>query len=58
LLRIFAENFSVFDENISVYARRCYVGLNSLKSLNLTKVYPNNSGSPIILNNKCHNSYS
>jgi hypothetical protein len=25
-----------------VYARRCYVGLNSLKSLNLTNVYPNN----------------
>jgi hypothetical protein len=25
------------------YARRCYVGLNSLKSLNLTNVYPNNN---------------
>jgi hypothetical protein len=24
------------------YARRCEVGLNSLKSLNLTNVYPNN----------------
>jgi hypothetical protein len=25
------------------YARRCWVGLNSLKSLNLTNVYPNNN---------------
>jgi hypothetical protein len=25
------------------YARRCYVGLKSLKSLNLTNVYPNNN---------------
>jgi hypothetical protein len=24
------------------YARKCLVGLNSLKSLNLTNVYPNN----------------
>jgi hypothetical protein len=33
---------SDFAENVSVYARRCKVVSKSLKSLNLTNVYPNN----------------
>jgi hypothetical protein len=46
-LELGSNNFSVFADsvsvNVSVYARRCYVGLNSLKSLNMTNVYPNNN---------------
>jgi hypothetical protein len=51
---VFAKNFSVFADSVIVFAENatsqcmlggamwCYVGFNSLKSLNLTNVYPNN----------------
>jgi hypothetical protein len=37
------------------YARRCYVGLKSLKSLNLTNVYPNNNNNKNKKNKKKNN---